>query len=104
MKKVATVLLFALLSIGAITASAQTKKIGMKRATAIATKRVRGTVKSKELEKEHGKWIYSFDIRTGKGKITEVNIDAYTGKVIAVHAENAADERKEADDEMKPKN
>lgn len=102
MKKIIALLLVALFSIGAFAAEAK-PKIGMKRATEIATKRVHGTIKSKELEKEHGRWIYSFDIRTGKGKITEVAVDAYTGKVISVKTESAADEMKEAKDEMKMK-
>jgi len=75
----------------------------MARATKIATKKVHGTVRSKELEHEHGRWIYSFDISTGKRKITEVNVDAYTGKVLAVDVENPAKEAKEARDEMKGK-
>ena len=102
MKKITAILLVALFSIGAFAAEAK-PKIGMKRAMEIATKRVHGTVKSKELEHEKGRWIYSFDISTGKGKITEVNVDAYTGEIIAVDVENSAKEAKEAKDEMKPK-
>lgn len=103
MKKITAILLFALFGLGVLAADAQTKKIGMTRATQIATKRVPGTIKSRELEKEHGKWIYSFDISTGKGKITEVNIDAYTGEVIAVDAENAKKEAAEEKMEKKVK-
>ena len=102
MKKIIALLLVALFSIGAYAAEGK-PKIGMKRATEIATKRVHGTIKSKELEKEQGRWIYSFDISTGKGKITEVAIDAYTGKVTSVKTESAAAETKEAKDEMKMK-
>ncbi len=90
----------ALFSIGVFAAEAK-PKIGMAKATQIASKRVRGTIKSKELENEKGRWIYTFDISTGKGKITEVNVDAYTGKIIAVDVENAAKEAKEAKDEKK---
>lgn len=103
MKKITALLLVVLFSIGAFAANLKPKKIGMARATQIASKRVHGTIKSKELENEKGRWIYSFDISTGKGKITEVNIDAYTGKVIAVDVENAADEAKEAKNEKKEK-
>ncbi len=103
MKKITAVILFALFGLGASAADAQTKKIGMKRATEIAQARVHGTIKSKELEHEKGKWIYSFDISTEKGKITEVNVDAYTGKVIGIQHENAASEAKEAQDEKKGK-
>jgi len=100
MKKITAVLMVALFSIGVFAAEAK-PKIGMAKATQIASKRVRGTIKSKELENEKGRWIYTFDISTGKGKITEVNVDAYTGKIIAVDVENAAKEAKEAKDEKK---
>jgi uncharacterized membrane protein YkoI len=56
-----------------------------------------GIVKESELEKEHGKLIWSFDISTpGTTDITEVNVDAITGKVVAVDKEKADDEAKEA--------
>lgn len=102
MKKITALLFVALFSIGALASEAK-PKIGMARATQIATKRVYGTVKSKELENEKGRWIYSFDISTGKGQITEVNVDAYTGKIIAVDVENANKEAKEEKDEKKEK-
>ena len=94
-----------LLTIGLlpIPSDAQTKRIGMKRATQIATKRIHGRVKSSELEKEKGRWIYSFDISTGKGKITEVNVDAYSGKIIGIEHESAKKEADENKMEMKGK-
>ena len=56
-----------------------------------------GTVKEAELEKEHGKLIWSFDIATpGATDITEVNVDAMTGKVVSTEKEKAEDEAKEA--------
>jgi len=56
-----------------------------------------GTVKEAEIEKEHGKLIWSFDIATpGTTDITEVNVDAITGKVVAVDKEKAENEAKEA--------
>jgi uncharacterized membrane protein YkoI len=56
-----------------------------------------GTVKESELEKEKGKLIWSFDIATpGTTDITEVNVDAITGKVVAVEKEKAENEAKEA--------
>jgi len=70
----------------------------MKRATAIAKQHAHGTIKSKELEKEKGRWIYSFEFRQGGGKIREVNIDAYSGKVIGIEREDA---KKEAQEEKK---
>lgn len=61
-----------------------------------------GRVKSAELEREHGKLIWSFDIGVaGKTGIDEVQIDAVTGALVSnVHetpamesAEAAADRR-----------
>jgi uncharacterized membrane protein YkoI len=72
------------LAFGINTANAQNKKIGMTKAKAIAAKQAAGKIESSELEKEGGKWIYSFDIRNGKGTITEVNVDAYTGAIVNV--------------------
>lgn len=100
MKKTALFLLVAILGFGTLVAEAQGKKIGMKRAKAIAMNQAAGKIKSSELEKENGKWIYSFDIRNAKGTITEVNIDAYSGKVISVEEENA---QKEADEKRMEK-
>src|SRR5262249_16751795 len=50
------------------------------RATALAQIK-NGTVRSEELEREHGHLIYSYDIQVaGKPGIDEVNVDALTGK------------------------
>lgn len=95
MKKTILFLLVAILGFGTLATQAQAKKIGMKRAREIAMKQATGKIKSSELEKEKGKWIYSFDIRNAKGTITEVNIDAYSGKIVSVEEENA---QKEADE------
>jgi len=63
-----------------------------------------GTVKEAELEKEHGKLIWSFDIATPDSKdITEVNVDAVTGKLVSTEKEKAEDEAKEAKGEKKDK-
>lgn len=87
----------------ALTAQAQTKKIGMAKAKAIALKNASGKIQSSELEHEKGKWIYSFDIRNAKGTISEVNIDAYTGTVVAVEEENQQKEAAEKKQEKKEK-
>ena len=67
---------------------------------AVATAQARfpkGKIEGVELEREKGKLIYSFDIKTaGKSGIDEVNIDATTGKIIAVEHESPAAEKKEA--------
>jgi hypothetical protein len=103
MKMTLSTLLLLTIGLLPITSDAQTKRIGMKRATQIATKRIHGRVKSSELEKEKGRWIYSFDISTGKGKITEVNVDAYSGKIIGIEHESAKKEADENKMEMKGK-
>ena len=67
------------------------------RATALGQVK-NGTVKSEELEREHGHLIYSSDIEVpGKSGIDEVNVDAMTGKVIARTHEGPKAERKEAE-------
>src|SRR5436305_242183 len=77
-------------------ASAQHKKIGMKRAQAIATSHARGLrLKAKELEHEGGTWIYSFAFREKNGNTREVNVNAYTGKVAIEHETR----KSEADEE-----
>jgi uncharacterized membrane protein YkoI len=56
-----------------------------------------GAVSSSELEKEHGKLIWSFDIATvGSKNITEVQVDAKTGKIVSTKIETPDKERKEA--------
>src|SRR5215472_9561846 len=53
-----------------------------------------GTVKESELEKEHGKLIWSFDIATsGTKDITEVNVDAINGTVVSKEIEKEKDEK-----------
>ncbi len=79
-------------------------KISMKEARETALKKVPGgKISSEELEREHGKLIYSFDIRTGKPGVTEVNVDAMNGKIIAVHHETPASESAEKKQEAKEK-
>jgi hypothetical protein len=66
------------------------------RATALA-KVPNGKIQTAELEREHGKLIYSFDIRVpGKSGIEEVQVDAVNGKVVSMVHESPKAERKEA--------
>ena len=59
-----------------------------------------GRIKDSELEKEHGKLQWSFDMTTPDSKdITEVNVDAMTGDVISVEKEAPESEAKEATEE-----
>lgn len=59
-----------------------------------------GTVKECEIEKEHGKLVWSFDIATpGANVITEVQVDALTGEIAAIEHETPAQQGKESQDE-----
>jgi uncharacterized membrane protein YkoI len=56
-----------------------------------------GSVESAELEKEHGKLVWSFDIAKPNTKnITEVQVDAKTGRIAAVAEETPKDQAEEA--------
>jgi Peptidase propeptide and YPEB domain len=63
----------------------------------IALARVkRGTIKNVELEKENGMLSWSIDVaQPGKKDITDVWIDATTGKITAIEVETPAVEKKE---------
>ena len=60
-----------------------------------------GTVTERELEKEHGKLIYSFDIKTANG-IHEVNVDAVSGKIVEDSVESPSAEAKEKAQDKQP--
>lgn len=83
---------------------AKRAKITQEQAQETALKRAPGTVESSELEKEHGKLVYSFDIRNAKGTIDEVQVSAITGKIVRVEHENKKQEEaeKRADQKKKP--
>ncbi|MEO5824992.1 MAG: PepSY domain-containing protein [Gemmatimonadales bacterium] len=56
-----------------------------------------GVVKKRELEREDGKLIWSFDIAVaGKSGIEEVHIDAKTGVMVGKEHETPAEEKAEA--------
>ncbi|MEY2608929.1 MAG: hypothetical protein QOH31_6826 [Verrucomicrobiota bacterium] len=56
-----------------------------------------GVVKSAEIEKEKGHLVWSFDIaRAGTRDITEILVDANTGKIISTQIESLRDQAKEA--------
>ncbi|HZE72946.1 MAG TPA: PepSY domain-containing protein [Pyrinomonadaceae bacterium] len=78
---------------------ARQAKITKEQAQETALKRAPGTVESAELEREHGKLVYSFDIRNSKGTITEVQVSAISGKIVRVEHESkkqeAAEKKKE---------
>jgi uncharacterized membrane protein YkoI len=76
---------------------AKQAKISLVDARATALAQVPGgKVKSEELEREHGKLIYSFDIEVaGKSGIEEVNVNAVDGKIVAKKHESARREAQE---------
>ena len=112
MKKVTMVCMFLLLLGTAAWAVPGSKKqddqaalrkeaeISMQQAEKTALAKEAGTIKSKELEKENGKLIYSFDIRTKSG-IHEVNVDAVTGEIVEDSVESKAAEAKEKQQDRK---
>ena len=64
-----------------------------------------GKIKAAELEKEHGKLIWSFDISMLKSRnITEVQVDAKTGKIVSTQVETPKDQAREAAADKKQKN
>ena len=75
-------------------------KITMAEAQKIALAKEPGKLKSKELEKENGKLIYSFDIKTKSG-VHEVNVDAVSGEIVEDKVESAASEAKEKQEDKK---
>jgi uncharacterized membrane protein YkoI len=73
------------------------------RATALAQV-PNGTIKSSELEREHGKLIYSYDISVpGKTGVEEVAVNAIDGSVVSHAHETPKMEKKEAAQEKKAK-
>jgi uncharacterized membrane protein YkoI len=63
-----------------------------------------GVVKSAELEREHGKLVWSFDIsQPAKDGVTEIQVDARNGKIVSRKLESSAEEAKEASAEASEK-
>ena len=55
-----------------------------------------GQIHEGELEKEHGRLVYSFDVLVPQRKgVEEVQVDARSGKVVSVNHESPAAESKE---------
>jgi hypothetical protein len=77
-------------------------KITMEQAQKAALTKEAGKIQSKEIEREKGKLIYSFDIKMADG-VHEVNVDAMTGEVVEDTVESAAAEAKEKAADKKQK-
>ena len=73
-------------------------KISQEAATATALAAVpNGKIKSSEIENEDKKLVWSFDIETPRSKnITEIMVDANTGKVVSNKVETPKDQKAEA--------
>ncbi len=72
-------------------------KISRSEAEKIALAKVpAGTIKDGEIEKEKGTLIWSFDITTpGTVDISEVQVDAMSGEIVAIEKETPAQQAKE---------
>lgn len=63
-----------------------------------------GKIENSELEKEHGKLIWSFDISMPNStNITEIQVDAKTGNIVSNKTETPKDQAKEAAADKKKK-
>jgi len=81
-------------------------KISKTEAEGIALGKVPGgSIKEAEIENEHGKLVWSFDIATPDSKdITEVLVDAKTGGIVSIDKETPEEQAKEkAEDAKKEK-
>lgn len=84
-------------------ALAHSAKISLDSARTIAMHRLsNATIESQELEREHGRLIYSFDMKVAsKSGVEEVNVNAMNGRIVDVSHEGPAAEKKEAAAEKK---
>jgi len=80
------------------TDEAKSVAITLEAARAIALARVNGKVIDEELEKEHGRLQYAFDIRDENGQVWDVEIHAMTGEVLQAILDDEDDD----DNAVKP--
>jgi len=66
--------------------------ISLEAARQTALARVPGTVIESELDKEKGKVVYEFEIRDKDDKTFDVLVDAVTGEIVGVEAEDEEDD------------
>jgi len=66
--------------------------VTLEAARSIALERVKGTVIDEELEKEHGRLQYAFDIKDDNGQVWDVEIHAMTGEVLQAIPDDEDDE------------
>jgi uncharacterized membrane protein YkoI len=72
-------------------------KITKQQAEAVALSRVlNGVVKSAELEREHGRLVWSFDVaQASRAGVTELQVDARNGQIVSTKHETAFAEANE---------
>ena len=71
---------------------AKSVTVTLEAARAIALERVKGTIIDEELEKEHGRLQYAFDIKDENGQVWDVEIHAMTGEVLQAIPDDEDDE------------
>jgi len=71
---------------------AKEAKISVEEARQTALARVPGTVIESELDKEKGKVVYEFEIRDKDNKTFDVLVNAKTGEIVGVEAEDKEDD------------
>ena len=76
---------------------AKQAKITLDEARTIALQARPGKVEDEELEMEKDVLMYSFDIRSGDGKLFEVEIDAKTGRILN-NKEDTEEDDEDGDD------
>ena len=78
-------------------AALPTVKVQQAQAEQIALASVPGGVIAEgELEKEHGLWVWSFDIKTsGTKNVMEVQVDAESGRIVSREIENEVKQKSE---------
>jgi uncharacterized membrane protein YkoI len=102
-KSVANAALVAVIALAPTLASAAPKTaLTMPQAQKIALAAEHGSVQSHDLEKEKGRWIFSFNIARS-GQVHEVNVDANSGKIVEDSVETAADEAREKQQAAPPR-
>ncbi len=86
---------------GCQTAPRENARISRAEAERTALTRVRGgQIREAELEKEHGRLVWSMDIaRPGTRNLTEIHVDAQTGAIVAEEVETPEMEAREAREE-----
>ncbi|WLR58966.1 PepSY domain-containing protein [Guptibacillus hwajinpoensis] len=75
-------------------------KISEAEAEKIALEEVSGDVIEKEVEKEDGKIVYEFDIKTDAGE-KEVEIDGMSGDIIQVEDDEEDDDKEQKEESAK---